>query len=1362
MAFDAAAVERRFVVGIGVSDYDVREMKLVAVPGDVATMTEWFSQKCGVAHVRALDDLADSPTHEEISGKLRGWLQQRENSDVAVIYLASHGELEGEVAYILGRNSPRELLAGAALSGETLGDIIGQAKPHNLLLIIDACVAGKLATEILTRAIKMADALNRRDPYRGAWSMAILSSTFQRDPAHDGRFVEAFLKVVSEENRTGTLRRWIGIDTIAEALNEELRANEVAQVVEQMTWGVGVSKLIPNPHFNKRRWGALMDDAELITHFDPQSRGVAAGEAGWYFTGRQKELEQMVKWLSKSDTNGKPYVVTGSPGSGKSALVSRLITLSDPTRRSRIPDLENVPPKTVPPDNSINAVVWCHNKTAEQVVTDLAGRLGVGARTMDELLSALANETRHLGIVIDSLDEAVEGEAPKIASEVIRPLAAKNERVKVIVATRPHPVHGSEAGTESQDLLTRLGVKPKDSNVLVLDKARNRAIDMRAYVAARLMASAEPDCKTPYTNDPALAERLAMRIADAADTSFLVASVTARSFANQKTAVDPEVEKLPTEAGEALGQYIKRLKDPAVAVDILRPLAWAEGGGLPWGTLWAPIASAMAGEQYDNDTIVQVLERASDLISETVANGEPAYRLFHEALAEYLRRDRKSEEAHTAFADTIGAMLTPTSYENASSYALAHVTSHMARAGNDQRLYDLVADPAWERAKRLRFGDSTRFLRDVDLAIVAATQRSTAPNELLVGSCIIYGRMMAVAPAIVVGVIARAGQLQRAELLANNIEFAIDRAQGYALIAPAFAADGDLAGAQRCLRESGRAISAINAAHAAMAWSWIAQAAVACGFGDVATRASKSATDTVGLLRAQDWEFDNALFWAALAARTAGDEESLGALKELFIEGGRIAGRNQYLQAAAVLGLKEPLRAMWKRAMEAETLDLVRDGNIALALADAGMQDEFKQLTGEVAKRGQPRGEEDAQKRYAWALALAGDFDGAVRHLHTIESQEERARALARVVRTAVDRKHDQTLDEAKRIAKKMMRVTDWRVQSLLADVFFMLGERHEAMRLAEEVVRQGIIPSESNTVAFGQGDGLLDKVKGFWKSLLRTFKSTRTQLPTDIRALEDFNVAADVVRLVHAGKLDDATARLANIRIPRARWTALKPLAEATTDEAKASVLWREALLESRLVNEPSVRETVIAMTAKMTDTKLRKRLLAEVRRINVRWIEASFAEQYESMRSSLRSGPERTHLLEELMVLKKRRMLPGGVPAIDLSWWMPKQVTTLAAFGSEGKRAFALALMEADPRLARFETVLKMIPSSLSAFEQFHSLRVLSKMVSNLTPTQCKRVQRLLAAERKRHIRPGTDRERVAQEIERQIAAAERQRKP
>lgn len=1365
----------RFIIGIGVSEYDDPELNLKAVQGDVQSITDWFAGSSRLPHVRALPELTQSPTHGEISTKLGKWLKTRRPDDVVVIYLAAHGEVEGSIAYVQGRDSPRSGMAGLAITGETLGAIIGQAPAHNILVIVDACVAGKLGSAIQRKAEDVADDLNTRDPHR-RYAQAVLCSTFARDPAYDGRFAQAFLEVVSQERWTGTSRQWIDFDLLMDGLNHQLKALG-PQVAERKIWGPGAADLIPNPNFAARRWGTLIADEELATHFDPSSRGVAAGEAGWYFTGRRKELAHIVKWLGKSDSRGKPYVVTGSPGSGKSALVSRLVALSDGERRLRVPDLASLPPETVPAIDSINAVVWCHNKTTEQIVADLGNRLGLNARTSDELFTALAAEPRQLSIVVDALDEAVEGEAPRIAANLLRPLAAA-EGIKVIVATRRHPVRTREEGYAGNDLLAELGVTPKDANCVELDKAKDRTNDMRAYIAARLMASAEPDRHTPYSDEPLLAERLAARIATAAGTSFLAAAVTARSLALQDEAVDPDAKKLdlPTDAGTALAGYIERLPDPRVAVDILRPLAWAEGAGLPWGPLWAPVAVTLAravspgnpAPDYSDETVAKVLDWASDLVVESVADGQPVYRLFHEALAEYLRRDLPPGIAHAAIASAIEETRSQASYESADAYVLAHLPAHLARAaGKYERLYELVTDPEWERAKRLRFGDSMQFLRDVELVISGALQQGS--ETFLAGACIVYGRMMAVAPAVIVGVFARAGQLQRAELMANNIEFAVDRCLAYALIAPSFAADGDVAAAQRCLAEAERAISAIDTTHSTMAWFWVTRAAVACGFRDAALRASANALKAVEPLRSQEaaWEFDNAVFWAAMAARTAEDKESQKALIDIFNEDTRISGRNQNLQAAAVLGMKDGLRTIWAETMQSGgyPMTAVRDGNLALALADAGMTAELDELLEAVAKKGGPSGEDDAQKRFAWALAIFGDFESALQHILTIADLEHRVRALDRIVSVALDRGREDVLAEAKKIAKKLARTPDWRVQALLAPLLFRLKDGQEAMRLAEDLVRQEITPSQDTTLAFPRPDSepsaIADSSQARFLAIIRSArKSGRTPLRTAIRSLSDVTVLDAVAELMKDGKREQAVILLAEIRVPRMRWEGLWYIAESTPDATDAFPYWRDALLEARLVSEPAVRETVSAYAARLPETaegqNLRERLLQEVRRINVQWIEAGFAEHYETVRTSLRSGPERTRLLEDLMVLKTRKTARRRIPAIDVAWWDRPQVNALIESGSAGKRAFALALMETEPLLAQFDVVWKIIRGSLSAFEQFHALRVMGQLVkdSMTTTRQRQRLLRALAAERERHIKPGTDREILARQIERAVA--------
>jgi hypothetical protein len=624
------------VVGIGVGEYDDPNLTLPAVAGDVAKITAWFAKD--THHTRyepALPELAGNPTTTEISQALNEWLDGRCPDDMVVIYLAAHGEVSGSTAYVLGRNSPSERFAGRAISGEELGRILGQAAPHNALVIVDACVGGVLAMSIQSAAVEEARENPARDPYRPS-AFAVLSSSFGLDPAYDGKFAAAFLNVVTQERRTGSQRPWISIDVLMSGLNDELAALGIPQVAERAVWGTGAVELIPNPNFGTRRLSGLVSDEELAAHFGPESRGVTAGERGSYFTGRHDELARIAAWLKTG--GGGLLVVTGSPGSGKSALVSRVVVLSDPELRKAIPNVDRLDEKTVPPEGAIDAVIWCHNKSFDRVVSELADKLSVTTTTVDrmaeELLSAVAD--REPTIVFDALDEASAGDARPIATKLIRPLA-RLPRAGVLVATRPHPVMRDTVGVAGRrrDLLTDMEARPE--GVIVLDRAANQARDMTAFVAKRLQST--EDGKTPYTDHPKLARDVAERITAAAGDSFLVAAVGARALAAGESAIDPENDdlELPSEVGAALAVYLDRFSEPDAVRDLLRPLAMAEGNGLPWGPVWAPLAGALADRRYDDDAISALLDEASDLIVESTDDGEPVYRLFHESLAESLR-----------------------------------------------------------------------------------------------------------------------------------------------------------------------------------------------------------------------------------------------------------------------------------------------------------------------------------------------------------------------------------------------------------------------------------------------------------------------------------------------------------------------------------------------------------------------------------------------------------------------------------------------------------------------------------------------------------------------------------------------------
>ncbi len=77
-----------------------------------------------------------------------------------------------------------------------------------------------------------------------------------------------------------------------------------------------------------------------FSFWEPTSRGVEFEfQPGWYFTGRERVLHELSRWLQEpkdSDTR----VITGRGGSGKSAILSKIVTVSYPAYRQHIPQKE--------------------------------------------------------------------------------------------------------------------------------------------------------------------------------------------------------------------------------------------------------------------------------------------------------------------------------------------------------------------------------------------------------------------------------------------------------------------------------------------------------------------------------------------------------------------------------------------------------------------------------------------------------------------------------------------------------------------------------------------------------------------------------------------------------------------------------------------------------------------------------------------------------------------------------------------------------------------------------------------------------------------------------------------------------------
>jgi WD40 repeat protein len=472
---------------------------------------------------------------------------------------------------------------------------------------------------------------------------------------------------------------------------------------------------------------SMYQPGELVGHWSPKARGVERdAKRGWYFTGRTNVLRELVAWLAGGQADGRVRVVTAGPGSGKSAVLARLVTLSDPVYRERVPDLDSTDP-AVPPAGSIDVAVWAHAKTIEDVVAAIAQATEVDADSPDALINGLLERDRLCTIVVDALDEAVEPAG--VAGKLLRPLAADaaSAGVRVLVGSRP----GRQ--DELIDALGRGAVRLDLDQPPYLERS-----DLVEFVYRRLLLADDPTARTPYRGQEELAGRVADAVADRAYPTFLVAQLTSTALARRDGVVDVEAPgwelAFPDSVADAMDDYLDRLAEDAASEqerragkrrlrELLTPLAYAEGDGLP-RALWPAAATALADRSYGLEELDWLVDTAPDyLVEQSAAEGGPIYRLYHEALAEYLRPSTHDESTVqrglvTALLETLSARSGGFGRDWAAAhpYLRTHLARHAASAG---MLDELLTDPGF-----LLAANPTRLLSALPAVITSPGRKA--------------------------------------------------------------------------------------------------------------------------------------------------------------------------------------------------------------------------------------------------------------------------------------------------------------------------------------------------------------------------------------------------------------------------------------------------------------------------------------------------------------------------------------------------------------------------------------------------------------------------------------------------------------
>lgn len=705
---------RRYLLAVGIGTYASSQWPALGEnERELARMVDLLTSD-SFQYQRILEDITRRPERGALIDALADWCASSDRlpDDHLLVYWTGHGEVDAENLYLILPDT-KTTLGGALGLNELINTLFhSSVRIGPVLLLLDLCCAEQAIIDVGERW----GALKRSRNTTQTSELGIICAASARGPARQLVFVDAF------------------VDAVQRAIDPDKRlppALPLSDILNRMTQGLGNKVAFPfsfsgvsewlflrNPHCIPH-WPRDIDTAteSLLGQVDSVARGVfRASSEGWLFKGRKQAFSDLCAWLLPNSAPGLCRV-TGCVGAGKSALLARLYTLSLPGYRDHVPP-HALGGTELPAPGAIDAMILSNDKSAAKIFTELVDKLRLQAVTPDGLVKDLRQRGRVPVLLFDGLDEAERSDNVLALLETLAGSAAR-----VIVGVRSPYAAGSLPAALTIDL----DAPPWSDPGAVED-----------YVVDRLRSEAGGDGP-----DPAIArqdlEGVAREIVAGAQGNFLIASlmVTSRKLASTPEP-DAAVYAAPVTVAQAFDRIFNRLPDEETertARDVLLPLAFVEGSGLPKGALWCALASRLSDRDYRPGDVDAVFRKLPWFLRETLSDGDSAYRLFHVALAEHLRSGRNAARLQQIIAATLRSFLAPPAAPGSIAgadalFARRHLAAHLRRAGSWQELGQLVMSPDWIASKtgRLPF-ENAGLAADMEQALQAARDANAQAVE---------------------------------------------------------------------------------------------------------------------------------------------------------------------------------------------------------------------------------------------------------------------------------------------------------------------------------------------------------------------------------------------------------------------------------------------------------------------------------------------------------------------------------------------------------------------------------------------------------------------------------------------------------
>jgi hypothetical protein len=245
-----------------------------------------------------------------------------------------------------------------------------------------------------------------------ASGVVVVAATRPYQQALPGAFTTCLDRAARSLATAGNAPPTLRVGALIGQVNTDL-ANPPTQSSEwhQLRMDDDEPAFLPNPRYRPPLVDVDLLEQERARHNEQRERQLQERflPATRWFTGRHRALVDLASWLKDSDNEHSSCVVTGNAGSGKTALLGLITTLSDPDQAPTVPR-QGLPKGYTIPESVITEAIYAGTMTTEQIRDRIADAAGLHVETVQELIRGLSQRTQGMPLVVlvDALDEAAD------------------------------------------------------------------------------------------------------------------------------------------------------------------------------------------------------------------------------------------------------------------------------------------------------------------------------------------------------------------------------------------------------------------------------------------------------------------------------------------------------------------------------------------------------------------------------------------------------------------------------------------------------------------------------------------------------------------------------------------------------------------------------------------------------------------------------------------------------------------------------------------------------------------------------------------------------------------------------------------